>query len=127
MLKYPWNVLTGTGVYGMPPGEVGRPYAAMNCTTCHDAHGSGNIFNLRTSITVAGVPMQTGGWSGDTIGPTLTTDYLMPDTDGNPGNGVQQEAFYWGAWCSFCHWMESHNRSETAACNTGHRHMGGNF
>jgi predicted CXXCH cytochrome family protein len=127
MLKYPWNVLTGTGVYGMPPGEVDRPYAAMNCTTCHDAHGSGNIFNLRTSITVAGFPMQTGGWSGDTIGQRVTTDYLMPDTDGNSANGVQQEAFFWGAWCSFCHWMEPHGRSETAACNTGHRHMGGNF
>ena len=66
--------------------------------------------------------MTTGGWTGDTIGQTQVTEYFLPNngTDG-------QDMYFWGAWCSFCHQMESHNRSETAACNTGHKHGGGNF
>jgi hypothetical protein len=114
-LKYPWTPNGATS-------DITEGYAAMNCTTCHDAHGSGNIFNLRTSITVAGEVMTTGGWTGDTIGQTQVTEYFLPNngTDG-------QDMYFWGAWCSFCHQMESHNRSETAACNTGHKHGGGNF
>jgi hypothetical protein len=114
-LKFPWTPNGATS-------DITQGYAALNCTTCHDAHGSGNIFNLRTSITVAGEVMETGGWAGDTIGETQVTEYFLP-----PNGTEGQDMYYWGAWCSFCHQMESHGRSETQACNTGHKHGGGNF
>jgi hypothetical protein len=114
-LKFPWTPNGATS-------DITQGYAALNCTTCHDAHGSGNIFNLRTSITVAGEVMETGGWTGDTIGPIQVTEYLLP-----PNGTDGQDMYYWGAWCSFCHQMENHGRTETQACNTGHKHGGGNF
>ncbi|MDH3821452.1 MAG: hypothetical protein OEU59_10040, partial [Gammaproteobacteria bacterium] len=134
-LKYPWNAQGAT----THPGA----YAALNCTTCHGAHGSGNIFNLRTSITVAGVQMRVGGWAGDTIGnprapyncatpgdpATCSTVYKLPPMDGRNINEAtgQQANRQWGAWCSFCHQMEGHGQSEENTCNTGHVHSGGNF
>ena len=134
-LKYPWNAQGAT----THPGA----YAALNCTTCHGAHGSGNIFNLRESITVAGVQMRVGGWTGDGVGDprapyncttpgdpaTCSTVYKLPPMDGrniNDATGVQENRV-WGAWCSFCHQMEAHGQSEDATCNQGHLHGGGNF
>jgi hypothetical protein len=115
-LKYPWTPNGATS-------DITQGYAALNCTTCHDAHGSGNIFNLRTSITVAGETMTTGGWAGDSIGLTEVTEYFLPDMGGGEG----QKEYNWGAWCSFCHQMEQHGRNLTDNCNTGHKHGGGNF
>jgi predicted CXXCH cytochrome family protein len=134
-LKYPWNAQGAT----THPGA----YASMNCTTCHGAHGSVNIFNLRESITVAGVQMRVGGWTGDTIGnprapydcgtagvpETCSTVYKLPPMDGrniNEATGTQENR-QWGAWCSFCHQMESHAQDEGNTCNTGHVHGSGNF
>ena len=105
------------------PYQVDTAYAAMQCTTCHGAHGSDNIFNLRSSITVNGTVMETGGWStgksGD-IGFVIETEYTL-DTAG----GGTQEDHLWGAWCSFCHQMESHGVAETKTCTGGHMHGGG--
>lgn len=122
-LKPPFN--TGTGE---PPN-----YAALNCTTCHGAHGSENIFNLKTSINIAGVDMTVGGWLGDTIGedplnpgsPRVgQTEYLLPSAI-LPGNA--QNDHNWGAWCSFCHQIESHGKDETTNCTSGHMHGGKQF
>ena len=61
-LKPPWNT-QATYEAGDDPSNV---YAALNCTICHGAHGTGNIYNLRESITVAGVVMSTGCPGGAT-------------------------------------------------------------
>jgi hypothetical protein len=128
-LKFPWNQ---AGVED----DSSSPYAALNCTTCHGAHGSGNIHNLRTSINVAGEQLEVGGWAGDTIGeypdangdPSGTirsgqTVYTMPtEYDG----GVQAD-HRWGAWCSFCHNIQAHGRSESTSCTSGHMHGGKQF
>jgi cytochrome c553 len=107
------------------PFQVDTAYAAMQCTQCHGAHGSKNIFNLRSTITVgAGTAsetvMSTGGWStgksGD-IGFVVGTEYTL-----EPAGGGVQEMWQWGAWCSFCHQMEAHGVAETKTCNSGHAH-----
>jgi hypothetical protein len=43
-------------------------YSSMNCTDCHGAHGSPNIFNLKSQITIGGIVMTVGGWTGDSVG-----------------------------------------------------------
>jgi len=44
----------------------------------------------------------------------------------NDATGEQAD-HYWGAWCSFCHQMESHGQAEDNKCRQGHMHGGGNF
>jgi hypothetical protein len=124
-LKFPWNA---AGVED----DSGGSYAALNCTTCHGVHGSGNQHNLRTSINVAGEQMEVGGWIGDTIGEDPATPgvarvnqtvYTMPTAyDG----GVQAD-HRWGAWCSFCHNIQSHGKDESVSCTSGHIHGGKQF
>jgi cytochrome c553 len=125
-LKYPWNQ---NGVTS----DANGVYAALNCTTCHGAHGTGNIFNLRESISVGGVQMTVGGWLGDTIGEDPLTPgearvnqtvYTLPFI----GRQTQkQEDHQWGAWCSFCHQHEIHGRDEDVKCTNGHMHGGTQF
>jgi hypothetical protein len=120
----------GSGGNGFlkPPFQVDTDYASLQCTICHGAHGSDNIFNLRSSITVgAGTPsetiMSTGGWDtgkADDIGFVVGTTYTL-----EPAGGGAQENMQWGAWCSFCHQMEAHGLAETKTCNSGHKHGGG--
>jgi len=108
-------------------------YAAMTCTTCHGAHGSPSIFNLRESITVAGVVMEIGGGGGNVPVPARITDptvYDLPyvtETARNSGIFVQDD-HYWGAWCTFCHKMDTHpGKTEVDSCTGGHMHNGGAF
>jgi len=128
-MKPPFVTAAGDAANEDPSG----PYAAMNCTTCHGAHGTGNIFNLRESITVAGVVMQIGGGGGNMPVPARITDptvYDLPatrETERNSGIFVQED-HYWGAWCSFCHKMDTHpGKVETDSCTGGHMHNGGAF
>jgi hypothetical protein len=89
----------------------------MNCTDCHGAHGGENIYNLKTSVTVAGQQMSVGAtnaWEGES-----GTTYLLP-------GGAAQEKFGFGAWCTFCHEV-SHDTRDGMGCQTGHRHGGGNM
>ena len=123
--KAPWvNQTTPT-----PTVEPSAPYAALNCTLCHDAHSSTNIYNLRTSITIGDhAPQEVGGWTGDTIGTAPgdggdPTQYTLPLTS---KTGTQSD-HDWGAWCSFCHQMEKHGVDEDKACRSGHMHGGGAF
>ncbi len=115
-MKTPWATQAQYDAGIEPP-----PYAALNCTICHGPHGSENIYNLRSSITVAGVQMQVGGitaFPGDS-----GTTYTLPL------NPTEQEQFGWGAWCTFCH-EPSHEGKGTGSnfgCSTGHTHGGGNF
>ena len=113
----------GTGGNGFvkPPFAVDTVYAAQQCTVCHGAHGSDNIYNLRSSITVNGTAMSVGGWVGDTIGELSGTTYTLETAN----DGVTQDDLQWGGFCSFCHNMESHGVDETKTCNTGHVHGGG--
>ena len=100
------------------------PYAAMNCSTCHGAHGTGNIFNLRESITVAGVAMTVGGAAGFLDEPAYngSTTYTLPLIGG------QQTDHYWGAWCTFCHKGDAHpGKVEADACTGAHMHGGGSW
>jgi predicted CXXCH cytochrome family protein len=117
--------------------EPDNPYAALPCTTCHDAHGSDNIFHLKTSITVAGIQMTTGALNGNfSNNPEVDgqTTYILPCTGGNGdpdcanNPGGSQDIFHWGAWCSFCHTMSNHPAQQlTDSCNSGHKHGRGNF
>jgi hypothetical protein len=144
--KEPWSD------QGANPGEEPtQPYAALQCNYCHDAHGTDNIYHLRTSITIAGVEMTVGGvlggsWyetdSGDPDyprwNPTTGTKfgsntYALPCLEGDGyedcTTGSQQHLNY-GAWCSFCHTMSAHGGqagSEDTNCNLGHVHGGSNF
>lgn len=145
-LKAPWHNVGGS----WSEAELGQPYASIQCTTCHESHGSDNLFHLRTSMTVRGQVMWVGGQTGsgfegltpETIGSKFTavsdhawgdTTYVLPCFDGNTQvsctnpAGVQNE-FGWGAWCTFCHDMDSHGQSESNnGCSSGHKHNGGNF
>ena len=86
------------------------------------ANGTGNIYNLRESITVGGQPMSTGGKPGSDFENIVTTTYTLPD------NGSGQEKDVYGAWCTFCHNMNAHaDVTEVSNCNSGHRHGGNNF
>ena len=122
---------SGNGYLKSPyDGTDNVTYASMNCTTCHGAHGSENIFNLRTRININGTQMSVGGWTGDTIGtaggadPTTYTLPLAVDTDGDKAADAQGD-HNWGAWCSFCHQMQSHGRGELDTCTSGHMHGAG--
>jgi hypothetical protein len=122
--------------------ELSNSYAALQCTTCHDGHGSDNIFHLRSSITVRGQVLNVGGGpgSGQEANPFTAasdhgagdTSYLLPCFDGNTQVsctnpvGVQQD-HKWGAWCSFCHDLQTHGQAEDNSCRTGHKHGGGAF
>jgi predicted CXXCH cytochrome family protein len=119
--KLPWVTASDDAADNDPT----APYAAMNCNTCHGAHGSENIFNLRSSINVAGVDLTVGSTgSGGLTDPS----YFGQTTYTLPLNGGSQELFYWGAWCSFCHKMNGHpGVTEATTCNGGHVHGGGNF
>jgi hypothetical protein len=131
-LKQPWSTLADYEA-GSQPGGGNGTYAALNCTLCHGAHGSGNIFNLRTSITVNGQAMTVGGkdafkdpalcerkCGGTNIDDELpefgSTTYFLP----------VQENLSWGAWCTFCH-EPSHGTADGTSCQSGHLHGGGNF
>jgi hypothetical protein len=117
-LKPPWTTQADYDA-GLDPSA---PYAALNCTTCHGPHGTGNIYNLRESITVGGQPMSTGGKPGSDFENIVTTTYTLPD------NGSGQEKDVYGAWCTFCHNMNAHaDVTEVSNCNSGHRHGGNNF
>jgi hypothetical protein len=118
-LKVPW-VATQTDP---PTVEVGANYAALNCTLCHDSHASTNIYHLADSIKVAGVQMEVGGWTGDTIGTLSGTTYTLPNTS----KAGTQSDHDWGGFCSFCHQMEKHGVDEDKACRSGHMHGGGAF
>jgi cytochrome c553 len=127
-MKIPW-IVPGADATNQDPSA---PYAALNCTTCHGAHGSGNIHNLRTSITVGGVQMEIGGVDNMPV-PARISDpkvYTLPFFDGkniNEQTGIQQD-HYWGAWCSFCHKMDAHpGKVEADSCTGGHMHNGGAF
>jgi hypothetical protein len=128
-LKVPW-VTQADFDAGRDPSAH---YAAMNCTTCHGAHGSDNIFNLRSSITVAGVQLEVGGDGAGVPLPARIADpkvYDLPRTTETARNsGIFVQADHdWGAWCSFCHRMTTHaSKVETDSCTKGHKHGGGAF
>ncbi|MDH3777362.1 MAG: cytochrome c3 family protein [Gammaproteobacteria bacterium] len=113
-LKPPWTATAGN--------DPSNPYAALNCTTCHGAHGSGSIFNLRESITVAGTQMQVGGSPGSEFDTFSGTTYTLPV------NGGTQADHVYGAWCTFCHEMSAHaGVDETTTCTSGHMHGANSF
>jgi cytochrome c553 len=112
-LKPPWN---NAGVV------ASAPYAALNCTTCHSAHGTENIHNLRSSIVVAGVQMEIGGETGSGFSTFSGTTYTLPVEAGS------QTDHKWGAWCTFCHELTGHsNYTEATSCNGPHMHGGSGF
>ncbi len=118
-MKTPWTA-NGDGKNEDPS----APYAALPCTMCHGPHGSGSIFNLRSSITVAGKVMSTGSWgTGDPMDSIIQTEYELPRF----GPGGTQENRVWGAWCTFCHQLSAHGYGEDQVCRSGHQHGGGNF
>ncbi len=119
-LKFPYVTSADDAANNDPP----NPYAAMNCTTCHGAHGTGNIFNLRESITVAGEVLTVGGAAGFLDEPAYdgSSTYTLPLIGG------QQTDHYWGAWCTFCHKGDAHpGKVEADACTGAHMHGGGSF
>lgn len=129
-LKQPWSNATDYAA-GNQPGGGNSTYAALNCTLCHGAHGSGNVFNLRTSITVNGQPMTVGGKEAF-MDPALCTkqctniDNALPEFGSTTYTLPAQENLSWGAWCTFCH-EPSHGTTDGTGCQAGHLHGGGNF
>jgi hypothetical protein len=103
-------------------------YSAVNCNVCHDSHGSQNIYNLRTSVSVEGTTMTIGSqfWDAAKIEETTPgqtfgdSSYVLPTP-----NGVQEQ-YGFGAWCTFCHEV-NHGSNDGTGCSPGHRHGGGNF
>jgi len=127
-LKFPYVTASDDAANADPTAA----YAAMNCNTCHGSHGSGNIFNLLTSITVGGVVLEVGGVANVPVPSRITdpTVYDLPPMDGrnvNESSGAQKD-HYWGAWCTFCHKMDAHpGKVEADSCTGGHMHGGGSF
>lgn len=129
-MKSPWNDSDASA-------EIAFPYAALTCTTCHDGHGSDNIFHLKKSITVRGIQMRVGGGVGSGFEPPAfskwgSATYVLPCFSGTTmvdcsTQGSSQQDHKWGAFCSFCHTMETHGQAEDNTCRTGHRHGGGAF
>ncbi len=118
-MKAPWT--TGGDSKDEDPSA---PYASFPCTICHGPHGSGSIFNLRTSINVAGTQMSTGSYgTGDDMDSIIGTYYELP----RYGAGSTQENRVWGAWCTFCHQLSAHGYGEAQVCRSGHQHGGSNF
>jgi hypothetical protein len=125
-LKVPWTT-SGDFSAGNDPSN---PYAAMNCTLCHGAHGSPSIFNLRESIKVAGVDMTVGAVAGS--GQFQVGTFSDPDGDLKtytlPINGGTQGDHQYGAWCTFCHDMNAHaGVDETTTCTSAHMHGSNSF
>jgi len=131
-MKEPWATAAQYSSGLEPDG----PYAALNCTLCHSPHGTGNIYHLRESIEVAGYTMTVGGVDAfvdpatcprncDNIFASFpdfgSTTYTLPLNASS-----QQEYLGWGPWCTFCH-EPSHGTADGFACQSGHRHGGGNF
>jgi len=126
-MKMPWANSTNYGNEDQPS----QVYAALNCTLCHGAHGSGNIYNLRTSITVNGTVMTVGGKDAF-MDPALCTkscssiDNALPEFGDTEYFLPEQTDMSFGAWCTFCH-EPSHGTADGTGCQSGHRHGGGNF
>ena len=123
-LKVPWTTQAQWSAGSDPTSN----YAALNCTTCHGAHGTGNIFNLRESINVGGVQLSTGCPGGEAVcansefAGIVTTSYTLPV------NGGSQNDHQWGAWCTFCHNMSAHaGVDETTTCTSAHMHGSNSF
>jgi hypothetical protein len=123
-MKFPWATpeMDDPAAPVQPP-----PYAALPCTLCHDHHGAENIYNLKSSVTVAGEVMTVGatnaweteqGRDPDGPGPLEPdpTVYFLPGYDA----GTQEE-FGWGAWCTFCHDV-SHDTADGTGCSGAHKH-----
>lgn len=126
-LKYPFSNISQTVPAPVDHDDGATPYSALNCTTCHGAHGSENIYNLRSSITVAGVQMTVGAtyaWEEAILGAQFgSTTYDLP-IDSKSGT---QEALGWGAWCTFCHDV-NHDTKDGFGCQSSHIHgAAGNF
>jgi cytochrome c553 len=123
-LKAPYVNAADDAANNDPPNN----YAAMNCSDCHGAHGTGSIFNLRESITIGGVVLTVGGGGGVNPGVLDEPHYNGSSTYKLPLIGGVQTDHYWGAWCTFCHKMDGHpDKIETEACTNGHMHGGGSF
>lgn len=125
-LKVPWTTQAQQDG-GCDPDTT---YAAINCTTCHGAHGSPSIFNLRESITVAGVEMTVGSLDG--TGQFPVGSFSDPDNDLRtytlPINGGTQADHVYGAWCTFCHEQSAHaGVDETTVCTSAHMHGSNSF
>lgn len=118
-LKVPWTTSADFAAGNDPS----APYAALNCTLCHGAHGSPSIFNLRESINVAGTQMMVGNPSGSEF------DFITPSTTYTlPANGGTQADHVYGAWCTFCHNMSAHaGVDETTTCTSAHMHGSNSF
>jgi predicted CXXCH cytochrome family protein len=118
-LKYPY---TNAPAIPAPAADYDgtTPFSAMTCTTCHGAHGSENIFNLKSSITVAGVQMTIGTSHGVWDAVAGQTEYVFP-VDSRSG---LPEQVGWGAWCSFCHDV-NHDTKTGLGCQGSHMHGGG--
>jgi len=129
-LKQPWASASDYAA-GSQPGGGNSTYAALNCTLCHGAHGSGNVFNLRTSITVNGQQMTVGGKEAFRDPNTCSSkcdsiDNALPEFGSATYYLPVQEQLAFGAWCTFCH-EPSHGTADGTACQSGHLHGGGNF
>ncbi|MDI6891801.1 MAG: cytochrome c3 family protein [Actinomycetota bacterium] len=85
------------------------PYAALNCTDCHDPHGSGGLYHLKSSITINSTVLTTDGGN---------TEYIVVNKNyGNTGTAGS----FTNSWCSFCHNVASHKSGNTN-CGDCHYH-----
>jgi len=87
--RYPFQSSTYSNT---PPA---RAYAAIQCTTCHDPHGSQNVYLLREYIVVDGINMN----AGRTYLPGAAISIPAWPID---GNGRLYDDFY-GKFCGTCH------------------------
>jgi hypothetical protein len=90
-----------------PYTSTSPPYAALNCTDCHDPHGEeGNIYHLKNPVVVNGTTMSV------TAGSAIVTNTRY----GNNGD-------FNSGWCTFCHsGITGHGGSWSRDCGTCHRH-----
>ncbi len=102
---------------GMDFGTLKAPYndastySAMNCTDCHEPHGSESLYHLKNPVVINGTMMTING------GFTTVSDgwYGATGTSSNTG------------WCTFCHDIQSHAMGGGKICSQCHYHGSGKF
>jgi predicted CXXCH cytochrome family protein len=113
--RYPYQ---GTTFSNTTPSYA---YAAIQCTTCHDAHGSQNVYFLREYIVVDGVVMNDSNAYLLGTGTAGSGAAISIPTGPAQSNGGLTADFY-GKFCGTCHSPDGkwtgHNSSISGNVNT---------
>jgi len=94
------------------PYDSANTYASLNCTDCHEPHGSESLYHLKNQVVINGTMMSVAA------GSSVVSDGYYGAAYGNIDSG----------WCTFCHNnVSDHGGGGTKPCSQCHSHGSGNF